>query len=88
MEERRAVQRTRVLRNAKIILDHRTSIVSCTVKNLSSQGACLSVASTYRLPDSFELTFEHGRSRRSCRVIWRTENKLGVAFVPAPGPMP
>ena len=56
------------------------SIVSCTVKNLSSIGACLSVASTYRLPDTFELTFEHGRSRRSCRVIWRTDDKLGVAF--------
>jgi hypothetical protein len=88
MEERRAVQRTRVLRNAKIILDHRSSIVSCTVKNLSSIGACLSVASTYRLPDTFELTFEHGRSRRACRVIWRTDDKLGVAFIPAEPPRP
>lgn len=88
MEERRAVQRTRVLRNAKIILDHRTSIISCTVKNLSSLGACLSVASTYRLPDTFELTFEHGRSRRLCRVIWRTNDKLGIAFVPAHRPLP
>ncbi len=84
MEERRAVQRTRVLRNARIILD-RSPMISCTVKDLSSRGACLSVASTYRLPDSFELTFEHGRSRRSCRVIWRTQDKLGVAFDPPAG---
>jgi hypothetical protein len=84
MEERRAVQRTRVLRNAKIMLDHRRSMVSCTVTNLSSMGACLSVASTYRLPELFELTFEHGRSRRACRVIWRTNDKLGVAFIPPP----
>ena len=32
MEERRALQRTRVLRNAKIILDHRAQVISCTVK--------------------------------------------------------
>jgi len=86
MEERRAVQRTKVLRNAKIILDHRASVISCTVKNLNSQGACLSVASTYLLPETFELTFEHGRSRRQCRVIWRTSDKMGVAFEPPPGP--
>jgi hypothetical protein len=86
MEERRAVQRTKVLRNAKIILDHRAPVISCTVKDLNGQGACLSVASTYRLPDTFELTFEHGRSRRACRVIWRTRDKLGVAFVPPGGP--
>jgi hypothetical protein len=85
MEERRAVQRTKVLRNAKIILDHRASVISCTV-NLSGQGACLSVAGTYLLPETFELTFEHGRSRRQCRVIWRTSDKMGVAFEPPPGP--
>ena len=88
MEERRAVQRTKVLRNAKIILDHRAPVISCTVKNLSSKGACLSVASTYLLPDTFDLTFEHGRSRRLCRVIWRTSDKMGVAFDPPGGPTP
>jgi hypothetical protein len=83
MDERRAYRRTTVLRNAKIMLGHRSPIVSCTLKDLTSHGACLSVASTYGLPDIFELTFEHGRSRRLCRVIWRTDNKLGVSFDPA-----
>jgi hypothetical protein len=82
MEERRAFRRTNVLRNAKIILGHRSPIVSCTLKDLTSHGACLSVASTYGLPDLFELTFEHGRSRRVCRVMWRTHDKLGVSFDP------
>ena len=80
MEDRRNVQRTRVLRNAKIIVSHRSSIVHCTLQNLTSHGACISLASTYRLPDSFDLTFDHGRSRRQCRVMWRTGNKLGVCF--------
>jgi hypothetical protein len=38
------------------------------------------VANTCRLPDSFELTFERGRTRRLCRVIWRTQTRLGVCF--------
>jgi hypothetical protein len=71
------------LRNAKSILGHRSPIVSCTIKDLTSHGACLSVASTYGLPDTFELTFEHGRDRRTCRVMWRTGDKLGVSFDPA-----
>jgi hypothetical protein len=83
MDERRAFRRTTVLRNAKIILNHRLPVVSCTVKDLTSHGACLSVASTYRLPDEFELTFEHGRDRRRCYVKWRTDSKLGVSFDPA-----
>ncbi len=89
MDERRSVRRTQVLRNAKIIVNHRSAtIISCTLHNLTSHGACLSLASTYRLPDTFELTFEHGRSRRPCRVVWRTKTKLGVSFDPAPEETP
>jgi hypothetical protein len=83
MEERRRLQRTKVLRNARIILN-RSPMISCTLHNLTSEGACLSVANTCRLPDSFELTFERGRTRRLCRVIWRTQTRLGVCFA-APG---
>ena len=83
MDERRAFPRPTELRNAKIILGHRSPIVSCTIKDLTGHGARLSVASTYGLPETFELTFEHGRDRRVCRVIWRTHDKLGVSFDPA-----
>jgi hypothetical protein len=79
--ERRGVQRTRVLRNAKIIVPRRSSIISCTVQNLTSTGACLKLANTYGLPENFELTFELGRTRRTCRVVWRTDDQVGVAFV-------
>ena len=78
--ERRVVQRTRVMRNAKIIAPRRSQVIHCTVLNLTSTGACLEVANTYGVPDSFELTFESGRTRRPCRVAWRTADQLGVAF--------
>jgi hypothetical protein len=79
-DDRRGVGRTRVLRNAKIIVPRRSQVVHCTVQNLTSGGACLKFANTYGLPENFELTFEHGRTRRACRVVWRTNDQLGVAF--------
>jgi PilZ domain len=79
-DERRNVTRTRIVRSAKIIAPRRTSVIHCTVQNITSGGACLKVANTYGMPDTFELTFEHGRTRRACRVVWRTNDELGVAF--------
>ncbi len=79
-DDRRAMQRTRVLRCAKIIVPRRSPVIHCTVQNITGAGACLKLANTYGVPQTFDLTFEHGRTRRACRVVWRTETKLGVAF--------
>ncbi|MGO9700112.1 MAG: PilZ domain-containing protein [Xanthobacteraceae bacterium] len=79
-DNRRALQRTRVLRCAKIIVPSRTPVIHCTVQNITNDGACLKVANTFGVPETFELTFEHGRTRRSCRVTWRTNDMLGVMF--------
>ena len=79
-DDRRDLQRTRVLRNAKIIVPRLSSVISCTVHDLNSGGACLKLANTFGVPETFELTFEHGRTRRSCRVVWRTDDRLGVKF--------
>jgi len=74
------VQRTRIWRNAEIVLGRPAGKVHCTLQDLTSTGARLSVASTHGVPDSFELTFDQGRSCRLCRVTWRNGNTLGVAF--------
>jgi hypothetical protein len=79
-EDRRVLKRTRVLRNAKIIVPRRSPVICCTVENITGAGACLKLASTFGVPETFDLTFEHGRTRRLCRIIWRTNDKLGVAF--------
>jgi hypothetical protein len=79
-DDRRTIKRTQVLRSAKIIVPHRSPVIHCTVQNITGGGACLQLANTSGLPEQFDLTFEHGRTRRSCRVVWRTEDKLGVAF--------
>jgi len=78
--ERRALKRTRVSRNAKIIVPRRSPVIFSTVEDITGGGACLKLASTFGVPETFDLTFEHGRTRRACRVVWRTNDKLGVAF--------
>jgi hypothetical protein len=79
-DDRRTLKRTRVLRNAKIIVPRRSPVICCTVQNITGSGACLKLANTFGVPETFDLTFEHGRTRRSCRVVWRTDDRLGVKF--------
>jgi hypothetical protein len=80
MQERRAGQRSRVSRDAKIILRHASAIVACTLHDLTNSGACLSLVGTVALPETFELTFDNGRSCRPCRLRWRIGDRLGVLF--------
>jgi len=80
MNNRRAIQRTRVMRSAKILVPRNSPVIHCTVQDITNGGACLTLANTYGLPPTFELTFEHGRTRRFCRIIWRTSDRLGVTF--------
>jgi hypothetical protein len=80
MQDRRRVQRTSVLKSAKIILNNCSCTFDCTVLNLTNLGSCLYLPSSVWIPNSFALSFDQARSSRQCRVIWRTENKLGLSF--------
>lgn len=53
--------------------------ISCIVSNLSNGGARIICAET--LPDEFILRLTPGRGHpRSCRVMWRRKQNLGVQF--------
>jgi hypothetical protein len=76
VENRRAIRR-RVLKSATIEFDR--GAYSCAVRDLSDTGANLDVPHALAIPHEFTLTMETGQPRH-CRVIWRKENRLGVAF--------
>jgi hypothetical protein len=80
-ENRRAVRRRRVLKTATIEFDRRA--YSCAVRNLSEAGAALDVPFALAIPHEFTLVMETDQASRHCRVIWRKENRLGVAFAQA-----
>ena len=56
----------------------------CAVLDLSDSGACVIVASTTDLPDTFELTTDRDGLTRECKVIWRRGNRIGLSFRGSP----
>jgi len=78
--ERRRQPRARTLKAARILFNQHHSVIDCTVRNLSPEGACLNVASALGIPERFDVIFEADHSIRPCRVVWHKEKQLGVEF--------
>jgi hypothetical protein len=76
--EKRSAPRYKVLKGATIAFGGNG--IECTVRNLSSSGAAIEVASPAGLPPSFMLVIEADQFIRRCRPVWRSENRIGVAF--------
>jgi len=81
-QERRRVSRVRptgLVSNAgTIVLDAKKPGIGCTVVDISAAGAALQVANPERLPKRFWLM--HGKTKKSCLVIWRRHHRIGVQF--------
>ncbi|WP_262031218.1 PAS domain S-box protein [Microvirga sp. Mcv34] len=83
VEERRANERTRVSRPARIRLSAhsgKAQDIACMVLNMSETGAKISVA-TVDVPDRFVLTVEGDDIARNCQVVRRGFQELGVRYV-------
>ena len=79
MQDRRAPARYREFKAGTIGFNE-TGIISCTVRNLAARGACLTVASQIGIPDHFTLTIAADHLRRTCRVAWRKDDRIGIVF--------
>ncbi|KAA3510698.1 PilZ domain-containing protein [Agrobacterium vitis] len=80
MENKRRDHRVRTLQAARIILKNGFSSFSCTVKNISSDGAKLAGDNFVNVPDEFDLLMDGGR-KVHCVVRWRKITEIGVEFV-------
>lgn len=78
MHDRRSVGRTRLLKDVKILANRAT--ISCTIVDLTNGGACIRLDDARDVPNRFELSFGNRHARRACRVTWRTNHHIGVAF--------
>jgi hypothetical protein len=76
--DQRSAARHRILRAATIEFEGRT--IPCMVRNMSDEGAMLDVASTSEIPELFTLTVRADEHRTLCRLVWRNEKRIGVAF--------
>jgi predicted nucleic acid-binding Zn ribbon protein len=74
--ERRVVARHRVTTSGSI--EFGRGQLACMVRNLSAAGAGLDSTGRARIPKRFTLIA--GGSHLLCRVIWRREGRIGIAF--------
>ncbi len=76
--EHRRDRRMRVLKTARIQFNGGFSVFDCRVKNLSPGGAMIDMPSMLGIPTTFDLVIDG--TKRHCRVMWRTDRLMGVAF--------
>jgi PilZ domain len=67
-----------VPRAAKILFNPEDKPIDCRLIDLSAGGACLELSRQYEFPHRFE--FIHGRTRRSCRLAWKRNFRIGISF--------
>jgi len=78
MEERRSTPRQRVFKAGSIEFDG--AAVDCTIRNISSVGAQIDVASPLGIPHEVILNIPTRHERRHCHIIWRGQKRIGVVF--------
>jgi PilZ domain len=79
MDEHRTSPRRRVLKSGQIAFSDKVPKLECMVRNVSDTGACVQISTTVGMPTSFGLLIDG--VRHNCRVVWRTDTRLGVAFM-------
>jgi hypothetical protein len=78
MAESRRAPRYRVAKTGTIRF--RGVAIDCLVRNLSTTGAALEVSGQASIPQRFILAVPGDGLHLACRVAWRKEYRIGVAF--------
>jgi hypothetical protein len=76
--ERRVAARKRVLKRGTI--EFRENTLPCKIIDLSDSGAGLGAFDAHVVPDFFTLLLLPTGKRVFCRSVWRSAERIGVAF--------
>jgi hypothetical protein len=79
-DDRRAFARHHVRRNGKIIFMDHPFFVECTIRNISQDGALLSMLVSVPLPPDVLLWEEKTGRLFECAIRWRRDHMVGVHF--------
>jgi hypothetical protein len=80
MEEKRKYPRTQI--NEPAYVSSAGSVMHCTVRNISPEGAAIDVDEPAFVPARFRLVMANDPSNvRECRVAWIQKNRIGLTFV-------
>jgi hypothetical protein len=78
MEEKRKHPRTDI--NEPAYVSSGGSVMSCTVRNISTEGAAIDVENPAFVPSRFRLVMAGDSSVRECQIAWIQKNRIGVMF--------
>lgn len=79
MAEKRKNQRLRTLKGGAISFVGGVPI-ECVIRNMSDAGACLELSNPALPPENFTLIIKPELLTRSCQVVWRSSNRIGVRY--------
>ncbi|TMJ77611.1 MAG: PilZ domain-containing protein [Alphaproteobacteria bacterium] len=82
MDEKRKHPRTEI--NEPAYVSSGGSVMSCTVCNMSGEGAAIDVENPAFVPPRFRLVMANDSSVRECSVVWIQQNRIGVSFAGRP----
>lgn len=77
---KRSLQRSRCLKEGKIIFGNGTFVVDCTIDNLSETGAHLRVQGSSPLPKEFLLVEPSRSIVHKAEIVRRTQKGIGIRF--------
>jgi len=82
MDERRRHPRTEI--NEPGLVSAGGSVMRCTVRNVSPEGAAIDVDNPAFVPARFRLVMNNGAEVHECSIAWIQKNRIGVAFIAVP----
>ena len=81
IQERRASQRSRCLKGARIVFGNGNSTLACRIRNQSENGLRLAANETGYVPKTFTLMPDGATQGQMCQVTWRSPTDIGVAVI-------
>ena len=82
MEEKRKYQRTEI--NEAAYVSSGGAVMSCTVRNISPEGAAIDVENPAFVPQRFRLVMARDSTVHECSIIWIQGSRIGLTFAAVP----
>ena len=79
-ENRRALARRQIRKDGKILFEDQPFFIECAIRNISDDGALLTMLVNYPLPRRILLWQDHVGVMYKCDVRWKRDLIVGVRF--------
>jgi hypothetical protein len=79
-DENRIRRRDRVLKRGKILLTNKSSVVDCTIRDMSETGARIICGEQTAVPTEFRFMALGDNIIREAKVMWRRGDQAGIRF--------